>query len=248
MAITLIQITDPHIFLDPKKSLYGVFTNQLLESVIKAIQAREYAPDLFVVTGDLVHDEGEAAYLKLRDYLTSLGVPSYVIPGNHDAPDVMRRLFLEQNVQWKTKLRLEGWQLLFLNTCSQGDVGGRLSKDDYAQLRSNLESCDLPSVIFLHHRVVPVGSTWLDKIALADSDDFLAVLGDYPQVKAVVNGHVHQVFEHINERGARFWGTPSTCAQFKPGVEAFEIDDLSPGWRVIELGENGELSSFVERL
>jgi Icc protein len=43
--------------------------------------------------------------------------------------------------------------------------------------------------------------------------------------------------------GIRILATPSTCRQFKPGSEKFEVDDKPPAYRHIELGADGEVDT-----
>ena len=248
MTFRIVQITDTHIYADINKCLYGVNTNQSLIGVVEAVLARDVRPDLLVLTGDLVHDDGVEAYQRLNALLQALPVPGYVIPGNHDVPEVMRSYFSERELRWLDRVCVQGWQLLFLDSSAKGEISGVLKRELLAALRMHLDSCGLPTVIFLHHHVLPVGSAWLDRIGLVNANEFLAEIKHYPQVKAVVNGHVHQEFEYKNEQGVYFWGTPSSCAQFKPAVDKFAIDDVSPGWRVIELTGDGEITSHIERV
>ena len=248
MPLNILQLTDPHIYDDPDRLLYDVNTNQALRSVVARICSEDAVFDLVVVTGDLVHDAGDIAYQTLITLLEPLNLPCYLIPGNHDQPHIMREVFNQMPFLWLDRLERQGWQLLFLNTQAQGQIGGTLSEKEYKQFCAHLDSCDLPTVIFMHHPALPVNSTWLDRIALQDAVSFLEVLNTYPQVKAVVNGHVHQEFEYISERGVHFYGTPSTCAQFKPKVNAFAVDELAPGWRVLKLANNGEVESYIKRL
>jgi len=42
--------------------------------------------------------------------------------------------------------------------------------------------------------------------------------------------------------------TPSTCVQFTPNSKDFSLDSLSPGWRTLELFNDGTFETHVERL
>jgi len=46
----------------------------------------------------------------------------------------------------------------------------------------------------------------------------------------------------------RILGTPSTCIQFKPGQDAFCLDDTSPGYRWMELLADGSIRTEVVRI
>ena len=66
-------------------------------------------------------------------------------------------------------------------------------------------------------------------------------------LKIVLCGHVHQ--DSCNEwRGIQFLSTPSTSVQFKPFSEDFALDELSPGYRVLYLKDNGEFKTEVVRV
>ena len=248
MILNILHLTDSHIYSDPSNTLYGANTNQGLTDVVGAICRSEQRFDLAVITGDLVHDEGEAAYEALKQQLAPLNMPCYVIPGNHDRPEVMSQIFNDGSVRWQGSLILQGWQLLFVNTFAEDEIGGRISEQEYCRLEAVLGKSTLPSIIFMHHPALSVNSAWLDRIGLQAPQRFLSFVEKFPQIKAVVNGHIHQEFEHIDEQGVRFYGTPSTCAQFKPLAEAFAVDDAAPGWREIQLTNNGEVFSYIKRV
>ena len=42
--------------------------------------------------------------------------------------------------------------------------------------------------------------------------------------------------------------TPATSIQFKPDSHHFTLDNLQPGWREIELHENGSIYTQVKRI
>ena len=90
-----------------------------------------------------------------------------------------------------------------------------------------------------------VGSAWLDAIGLADAAAFWNIVDRHPQVKGVLWGHAHQAF--AGRRGnVKLLGTPSTCLQFLPQSDDFAIDTRGPGWRWLELRDDGTLDSAVE--
>jgi Icc protein len=73
---------------------------------------------------------------------------------------------------------------------------------------------------------------------------FLSILKQYPQVKAVTTGHIHQTIETITD-GILVFGTPSTCFQFKPQSKDFTLDTTQPGYRVINLYPDGHIESNI---
>ena len=76
------------------------------------------------------------------------------------------------------------------------------------------------------------------------NNNFLAEIEKNPQVKAVLFGHIHQVFEaHVN--GTFYASAPSTSFQVLPNTKTFTIEELTPGYRTIELYENKINSKVV---
>jgi Icc protein len=96
----------------------------------------------------------------------------------------------------------------------------------------------------MHHHPLPMGSTWLDGVALRDATTFWSIIDANESVRGVVCGHVHQAADRTRNR-VRFLSTPSTCAQFLPGSEFFALDDRPPGMRWIELHADGRIETEV---
>ena len=96
----------------------------------------------------------------------------------------------------------------------------------------------------MHHHPLPMGSTWLDGVALRDAAEFWRAIDESPHVKAVICGHVHQATDR-QRNNVRFMSTPSTCAQFLPGSEFFALDDRPPGLRWLELAPDGRIETEV---
>jgi Icc protein len=84
----------------------------------------------------------------------------------------------------------------------------------------------------------------LDALGLKDADQFLATIDGHDNVRGIAWGHAHQSLDVF--RGAtRLMCTPATCMQFKPRDPGFVIDDRPPGYRVIDLHDDGSLATEV---
>jgi len=92
-----------------------------------------------------------------------------------------------------------------------------------------------------------VGSRWLDAMAVDNADELFRLIDAAPQVRAILWGHVHQVYEG-ERKGVRLLSCPSTCVQFLPGSDGFALDTLPPGYRWLTLYPDGRIDSGVERL
>jgi Icc protein len=99
----------------------------------------------------------------------------------------------------------------------------------------------------MHHQPVKVGSSWIDTMAIENPAPLFEVIDRHEQVRGVLWGHVHQTFE--GRRGhIRLMASPSTCVQFAPGMDDFQVDEEPPGFRLLALLPDGEIRSQVLRV
>lgn len=245
-VIRLAQLSDPHLYADHTQTLYGLNTFECFQSVVRLVA--QQSADLALVTGDLVHDESELGYKVLREGLAALDMPVHLIPGNHDNVALMQTEFAEGQINCGKQIAIGDWQIILLNSHVPGQVGGHLRKLELYWLEQCLSNTAIPhSLVFVHHHPVSVGNNWLDPIGLDNADRLFELIAASEQVKALVWGHVHQAFDE-QRAGVRLLATPSTCIQFKPGTDDFELDDLAPGYRWFELHADGHFDTGVQRL
>ena len=91
----LCQISDLHI--KPERRLaYGVVdTATMLERCVVQINRLPQPPDAVIATGDLVDGGTRGEYSLLRELLSPLTMPVYLMPGNHDERQAMRQVFAD---------------------------------------------------------------------------------------------------------------------------------------------------------
>ena len=244
----ILHLTDTHLCDDPDGTFEGINILTSLKQVIGMAQRDHWPADALVLTGDLANEGGEGAYLNLRRCLNQLSVPAYCIAGNHDDLKLMQRILPGGNLHLTQHTLLGGWSLVFLNTYAPGKTGGHLDDAELQFLEASLQSHPRrPTLVFLHHPPVSIGSRWLDVIGLENPEAFFAVLDRFEQVRGVLWGHAHQAFAAMRH-GVRLLGTPSTCAQFKPGAERYTIDTQRPGYRWLVLQPDGALDTGIQRL
>jgi 3',5'-cyclic AMP phosphodiesterase CpdA len=63
---------------------FGTEENRILQALRESLL--EINPDLVIVSGDFTQIGSRQEYEKARDFLSSLSIPSFCIPGNHDIP------------------------------------------------------------------------------------------------------------------------------------------------------------------
>ena len=239
----ILQITDPHLFGSASGALRGVVTDASLHHVLDEAYARVPDFEALLVTGDLVQDD-PSGYLRFRSIFGSSQKPVLCIPGNHDEPDIMRKSLAGAPFQLCGSYSAAGWQLVMLDSCDPGHVGGRLSAQELERLDRALGSSPAHAMVCLHHHPVEMGSRWIDTIGLANRDEFWRVIEAHANVRAVVWGHVHQEYEG-DRAGVRLFATPSTGAQFLPMSDRYAVDTRPPAYRPFDLHPDGRIDSEI---
>ncbi len=249
-SISLLQLTDTHLFGVAEGRLLGVDTYQSLSDVIELAISERGRPDFVLLTGDLSQDESADSYVRLRSLINKLEVKTFYLPGNHDVPELMADIlpFGNSVISADNHFETDAWQIILLNSQRAGRVEGFLDDCELERLERLLqERSHLYALVCLHHNPVSAGAQWQDKISLENSDQFFAIVDRFQQVKAVLWGHVHQSFDDARN-GVGLMATPSTCVQFKPNVEKFGVDEIPPGYRWLELHDDGHIVTAVSRL
>lgn len=250
MPLQIVQLTDIHLCDDPSQVLLGVNTDKSFDRVLSHLEHN--LPDLLLLTGDLTQDGGKPSYRRLLHKVQQLGIPAYYLPGNHDDLQAMAEIIPPESLAINRSVVIEGWHLVLLSSVVPGLVEGKLGSRTLLWLEQSLQQYpELPTLIALHHPVLPLGSPWLDRLGLEDSEEFWRICGSYLQVKVVIAGHAHQEQEvmRFTAKGmVRCLVTPSTCAQFKPRSPDFATDNLPPGFRRLTLQPDGNLTTTVHRV
>ncbi|MGZ8214585.1 MAG: phosphodiesterase, partial [Methylosarcina sp.] len=97
------------------------------------------------------------------------------------------------------------------------------------------------------HHCLKIDSDWMDTMMIDNSRDFFSVVTQYPQVKAITCGHIHQAID-CQVESIRILSAPSTCIQFTPASREFSIDDTAPGYRMIDLYADGCIETSISYL
>ncbi|MDH3222036.1 MAG: 3',5'-cyclic-AMP phosphodiesterase [Gammaproteobacteria bacterium] len=247
-ALRLVQITDCHIFADEGEHLQGIDTRQSFAAVRDAVAKDITSLDLLLATGDLSQDGSAESYTWLARQFDRIGLPTFWLPGNHDAPDVMERHFTGGRIDAARQVVAGAWQIVMLDSTLAGEVHGRVSEAELAFLDSALNRYpDRHALVCLHHQAVATGSDWIDRKGLLDAEQLRERLLRHDNLRAVLWGHVHQQAHHRFD-GVEWMSTPSSCVQFTPGSREFATDSAAPGYRELRLAADGGIETTVNRV
>ena len=262
--VNILQITDLHLsshvpaVADQISSEVAVCQFSF-EAIIKQALSEDRRCDLILVTGDLVNKVQAEIYDHIFAVLQATGIPFACIAGNHDVTDeddselpfFQRQLIAraaDERLLSRHIIETEHWQLLLLDSSITGKVAGELKTTDIDWLYQQLQTCAKPALIALHHHLIPVDSEWIDQHMVENANIFWQRMAAFEHLKVIISGHTHQ--EQVRYfQGVTVYSTPSTCYQFEPFADDFAYDkNALPGYRWLQLANNGEVASWVKRL
>ncbi len=241
----IIQISDTHLMDRADLEFVRMNPEQSFHAVIQHILDNHPQIDAIVHTGDLAQVAVPETYARYQAYMQQLGIPFFQIPGNHDELTLFP--FASGHAE-PTVIEADAWCLILLNSAVKGRIDGHLKTADLECLADLLQQyADKHVLLACHHHPFEMQSHWIDQHKLKNSHEFIELLAQHPNVKAVLSGHVHQD-ALIEWNGIQFLSTPSTCVQFKPLSHDFALDDMEPGYRALYLHQDGQLDSRVYRV
>jgi len=193
----LVQITDTHI-LQPGEILYGSTDSAAhLGESVRQINSMRPLPDVVLITGDLVENADMAAYRHFIELINPLEMPVYIIPGNHDDPQLMLQAFADTpyfpaiDDTFQYVVEDFPFRILALNSLCKGSELPAYDEQRLSWLEHQLGSSDKPTLIAIHH---PPMTTGIELIDMGGSEWFQglrSVLADQSQVKLLICGHCH---------------------------------------------------------
>ncbi len=246
--ILLVQLSDSHLFADADGSLLGMNTHESLRRVIEQVLAEQERVDLVLATGDLSQDGTDASYQQFRRMTAAIKAPARWLAGNHDEPLPMERVAAGTDLL-DAVTDIGNWRVLMLNSSIPGSVPGHLDTSQLQLLEQALaDAGERHCLVCLHHQPVSIDCAWMAPIGLRNPDALFQRLESFPQVRALLWGHIHQEWDQ--QRGdLRLLASPSTCVQFEPGSDDFKVDEQRPpGYRWLALHDDGRLETGVSRL
>lgn len=238
----LIQLSDLHLSDAVDRLVNGFPVYENLCQIFDL--ALSFHPDHILCTGDLSDDGTAGSYQILEAIFAQTSIPVSILYGNHDRPLL--------NSRYRKSFSLDNWQILCLDSVKPNALWGegRLSTAELEWLAWSLQQSDRSTILALHHHPVMFDSelAWLNQICLENYPEFCNLIREFPQVQAVIFGHIHREFYQQREN-IHFLGAPSTCYQVYTSAENGPSSfPRSAGFRVIDLLDDRHFESFVVRL
>jgi Icc protein len=201
----IAHISDFHVFADaPETSLVRPDAEAAARKVVADIVGHVPAIEAVCLTGDLVDGGSEEDYALLKDILSPIRVPVFLIPGNHDRRDTLRAAFADrldfaapETLQYEAEVG--PFRILALDTLIPGQVPGRLDAEQLGWLSDKLETVtEGPTLVLMHHPAFPSGMRGLDAMALIEGKEELGELvRNYPGTLRILSGHIHRPYNAI---------------------------------------------------
>jgi 3',5'-cyclic AMP phosphodiesterase CpdA len=159
-------------------------------------------PDVLVTTGDMTHRGRPEQMQRSAEFLRSLGLPLFAVPGNHDIPYTFPARFTRTFEQWEraygdTQPVFSSASLVVVGLNSVRpwrQQGGALSGDQLELAAARLAKAPQGAyrVVALHHHLGAPPWPAKRKKPVSDRDGVLRALAD-AGADLVLSGHVHQV-------------------------------------------------------
>jgi 3',5'-cyclic-AMP phosphodiesterase len=230
----IVQLSDLHVCLEGALAAKNVFA----ERAIRSVSRLRPRPDAVILTGDITEFGTLEEYEFVSRMLSPLDMPIYAVPGNHDDRDAMRaglRLDLSAGKgPLNYAIESRPVRLVGLDSIIPGRAEGGLPEATLDFLEETLANApQVPTLVFLHHPPIMIGTEGKDGIRLFKGADRLAnIMSRHPQVERIVSGHFHRSVQ------ARFG---STICQVAPPVRYMtpaergdahehELDEELPGF------------------
>src|ERR1019366_10440473 len=190
---TIAQLTDLHV-----GAPWGDASESAVATALAAVALVLGRPaDAVVVTGDIANTPTDAEYERARMLLDELAAPVYVLPGNHDDRDALRRHFplpATEAEHLSYVADLGPIRMIALDTVRPAESGGQLDGPRLAWLKTALAANrTTPTLLAMHHPPLDIGQSGMDAIGIPEPQRRAlgAILAHHPQVHRIISGHVH---------------------------------------------------------
>ena len=238
----LAHLSDPHIGATPSSV-------DRLRSVVAEL-GRLPRLDALLVTGDLADHGLPEEYAAFVDALPA-GVPTLVVPGNHDRRDALRPVVPGAPADGPvcTVLDVGPVRLIGLDSSIPGRDEGLLEPAALAFARRAIDDAPGHVLLAMHHPSLPVGNAVADGMALTNPDDLASLVTSSPSVIGCLTGHVHTALAGTFA-GRPMLGAPGIVSALRIGGHADPLTDTAamPGLAVHTIAPDGGIVTVFHTL
>jgi len=231
----IAQLSDPH--LRPRGVLYQglVDSNAMLVAAIETLNRLSPAPDVVILSGDVVDTGTQEEYAFAQELLGQISQPLFAIPGNHDEREAFRSSFGSRGYLPKSgplhfvvghlgPVRIVGLDVT-VPSQHHGDFDDATA--DWLETALAAEP-DRPTIIMMHQPPFASGTPYIDAYNCRSGERLAATVARYPAVERIVCGHIHR-FMQLRFGGTMLVTAPSTTTAI-----------------ALRLAADAEPASFVE--
>ncbi len=249
----IAHISDSHVAEYGKKAYGLVPTSEYFEKCIHHMNSLDPKIDLIVITGDICGNPTIGENKRAADLLSTLKIPYYIVPGNHD-----KRSYLLEYFPQACPTELDGFiqytienydlRIIALDSITEGKSGGALCKTRLDWLDRKLaEQPKRPTMLMLHHPPIKYGVHETDTDGFVGAKEFGDIVEKYSNITRVLCGHVHMSC-HAGWRNTTISTTASVGMQLVLDLtlkkdSAFSIQP--PSYQLHYQNSDGEIISIV---
>jgi len=153
--------------------------------------------DAVLFTGDLVEEGNKASYEHFIELIEPLKMPAWVIPGNHDDPQMMSEVFSASThfpataPTYQYAVEDLPFRILALNSRSEGTELPEFDEQKLSWLRDQLVRSEKPVLIAIHHPPMTTGIELIDMGGAGWFQGLKSLIAEHEQVRLVICGHCH---------------------------------------------------------
>ncbi len=248
------QISDLHVRRAGHVLHHMPNTASYVERAIDLLHAMDPRPTLVLATGDLTERGSPHEYRRLRTLLGRLEIPAFLLPGNHDRRDALRRAFADHayltTCATHASYAFDAWPLrvIALDSTYPSRAGGYVDDERLAWLDAELcEHPNRPTILALHHPPFRTGVRALDAHGFLNVERLGEIVRRNPQIARIICGHVHTApMQPWN--GTLACTAPSTSPQFVVGRSPLGIGLEAAGILTHEWTFDAALRTSVVRI
>lgn len=242
------HLSDLHLSQTPVPGVLAE-AEAIVEQIVQDVRRISTILDFVVVSGDMTDDAHAASFMKFETMLATIGLPVYIVPGNHDGPASYHqyRSRSETFAKWDITNRVVPMQdvrLLGIDTCIEGAPTGRIDAAAMALVeREVARPMAPPLVVVMHHPPTPPGLEDFDVVAQLDgSDALLDLLARTEMPATILSGHVHRTYQaRSNGTSCFVAGSPTSAftSDLPFGVSPIRMRGLQDFYFVHDVSRNG---------